>query len=207
MVSNHSYHLGILISSPLQNGKSLNNDVHNKIMKLFLNCKWKSEKHSSLMNTSISVQIKNTAARKMYNDSNLSHLNIQSSDLPIVLILKDTIPILIPSSVFTCKFKGGQWHQMWLDERKCSEPDQSPSQSGSLSTQLAWISWKNNLKLKFSSIWAVYNWARVAQWLEWRCKDMMILASPVRIPLWDVGAVHSDETVKTEVQCRSRCVT
>jgi hypothetical protein len=28
----------------------------------------------------------------------------------------------------------------------------------------------------------------VAQWLEKQCKDLMILASLVRIPLWDVGA-------------------
>jgi hypothetical protein len=48
---------------------------------------------------------------------------------------------------------------------------------------------------------------RVAQWLERRLKDLMILASPVRIPLWDVGAGPSDETVKTEVPCRSRCGT
>ena len=31
--------------------------------------------------------------------------------------------------------------------------------------------------------------ARVAQCLERRRKDLVILASPVRIPLWDVGAV------------------
>jgi hypothetical protein len=35
---------------------------------------------------------------------------------------------------------------------------------------------------------------RVAQWLERRRSDLVILASPVRIPLWDVGAVPSDET-------------
>jgi hypothetical protein len=35
----------------------------------------------------------------------------------------------------------------------------------------------------------------------------MILASEVRIPLWDVGASLSDKTVKTEVLCRSRCGT
>jgi hypothetical protein len=34
---------------------------------------------------------------------------------------------------------------------------------------------------------------------------MMILASGVRIPLWDVGAGLSDETIKTEVSCCSRC--
>jgi hypothetical protein len=37
--------------------------------------------------------------------------------------------------------------------------------------------------------------ARVAQWLERRRKDLVILASLVRIPLWDVGAGPSDETV------------
>ena len=37
--------------------------------------------------------------------------------------------------------------------------------------------------------------ARMAQWLERRRKDLIILASPVRIPLWDVGAGPSDETV------------
>jgi hypothetical protein len=37
--------------------------------------------------------------------------------------------------------------------------------------------------------------ARVAEWLERRYKDMAILASPVRIPLWDMGAGLSDETV------------
>jgi hypothetical protein len=37
---------------------------------------------------------------------------------------------------------------------------------------------------------------------------MVILASEVRIPLWDVGAGCSDETVlKVEVPCRSRCGT
>jgi hypothetical protein len=36
----------------------------------------------------------------------------------------------------------------------------------------------------------------VAQWLERRRKDLMIFASPVRIPLWDVGAGLSDETYK-----------
>jgi hypothetical protein len=35
----------------------------------------------------------------------------------------------------------------------------------------------------------------VAQWLERRAKDLMILASGVRIPLGDVGAGLSDETV------------
>jgi hypothetical protein len=45
----------------------------------------------------------------------------------------------------------------------------------------------------------------VAQRLEWRRKDLMILTSPVRIPLWDVGTGPSDETVETEVPCRSRC--
>jgi hypothetical protein len=37
--------------------------------------------------------------------------------------------------------------------------------------------------------------ARVAQWLEQRRKDMMILASRIQIPLWDVGSGLSDETV------------
>jgi hypothetical protein len=36
---------------------------------------------------------------------------------------------------------------------------------------------------------------RVAQWLEWRHRDLMILASQVRISMWDVGAGLSDETV------------
>jgi hypothetical protein len=37
--------------------------------------------------------------------------------------------------------------------------------------------------------------ARMVQWLEqWR-KDLMILASWVRIQLWDVGVGLSDETV------------
>jgi hypothetical protein len=36
---------------------------------------------------------------------------------------------------------------------------------------------------------------RVAQWLERRRKDLVILASPVQIPLWDVGADRLDETV------------
>jgi hypothetical protein len=35
----------------------------------------------------------------------------------------------------------------------------------------------------------------------------MILASGVRIPLWDVGAGLSDETIKIEVPCCSRCGT
>jgi hypothetical protein len=37
--------------------------------------------------------------------------------------------------------------------------------------------------------------AGVAQWLELRRKDLVILTSPVRIPLWDVGVGYSDETV------------
>jgi hypothetical protein len=37
--------------------------------------------------------------------------------------------------------------------------------------------------------------ARVAQWLEQRRNDLMIFASPVQIPLWDVGAGPSDDTV------------
>jgi hypothetical protein len=49
--------------------------------------------------------------------------------------------------------------------------------------------------------------ARVAQWLEQRRKDLVILASPVRIPLWDVGVGPSDATVYTENPCRSRCDT
>jgi hypothetical protein len=36
--------------------------------------------------------------------------------------------------------------------------------------------------------------ARVVQWLERRRRNLMILASLVRIPLWDVGAGPSDET-------------
>jgi hypothetical protein len=48
--------------------------------------------------------------------------------------------------------------------------------------------------------------ARVAQWLERRRKDLVILASPVRNPLWDVGASPLDETVETEVPCRSKCL-
>jgi hypothetical protein len=36
--------------------------------------------------------------------------------------------------------------------------------------------------------------ARVAQRLEQKRKDLVILASPVQIPLWDVGASPSDET-------------
>jgi hypothetical protein len=35
----------------------------------------------------------------------------------------------------------------------------------------------------------------VAQWLERRRKDLMVIASPVRIQLWDVGAGLSDETI------------
>jgi hypothetical protein len=38
--------------------------------------------------------------------------------------------------------------------------------------------------------------ARLAEWYEWRRKDLMILASRVRVLLWDVGAGPSDETVK-----------
>ena len=41
----------------------------------------------------------------------------------------------------------------------------------------------------------VYAAAGVAQWLERRRKDLLILASPVRIPLWDMGVGPSDETV------------
>jgi hypothetical protein len=37
--------------------------------------------------------------------------------------------------------------------------------------------------------------ASVAQWLEQRREDLMILTSLVRIRLWDVGAGPSDETV------------
>jgi hypothetical protein len=36
---------------------------------------------------------------------------------------------------------------------------------------------------------------RVAQWLEQRRKDLVILATSVRIPLRDVGASLSDETI------------
>ena len=36
---------------------------------------------------------------------------------------------------------------------------------------------------------------RMAQWLEQRHKDLVIFASLVQIPLWDVGAGPSDETV------------
>jgi hypothetical protein len=41
----------------------------------------------------------------------------------------------------------------------------------------------------------VFEVARVAQWLERRRKGLMIVASPVRISLWKVGAGPSDETV------------
>jgi hypothetical protein len=37
--------------------------------------------------------------------------------------------------------------------------------------------------------------ARVTQWLEQRYKDLVVLTSQVRIPLWDMGASPSDETV------------
>jgi hypothetical protein len=37
--------------------------------------------------------------------------------------------------------------------------------------------------------------ARVTLWLERRRKDLVIFASPVQIPLWDVGAGPSDKTV------------
>jgi hypothetical protein len=37
--------------------------------------------------------------------------------------------------------------------------------------------------------------AKVAQWLDRRRKDLMILTSRLRIPLWDVDAGPSDETV------------
>jgi hypothetical protein len=30
--------------------------------------------------------------------------------------------------------------------------------------------------------------ARVAQWLQWQCKDLMNLSLRVRIPPWDDGA-------------------
>jgi hypothetical protein len=49
--------------------------------------------------------------------------------------------------------------------------------------------------------------AREAQWLERRRKDLVILASPVRIPLWDLAAGPSDDTEQTEAPCRSRCGT
>jgi hypothetical protein len=56
----------------------------------------------------------------------------------------------------------------------------------------------------------------VMQWLEWRYKDfyrsgvvqwsdLMVLMSPVEIPLWDVGAGPLDETVYSKVPCGSRC--
>jgi hypothetical protein len=38
----------------------------------------------------------------------------------------------------------------------------------------------------------------VAQCFEQRYKDLMIVASLVRIPLWDMGAGPSDETAQTE---------
>jgi hypothetical protein len=37
--------------------------------------------------------------------------------------------------------------------------------------------------------------ARMAQWLKPRSKDLMILTSPVRIPLWNVSAGPSDDTL------------
>jgi hypothetical protein len=37
--------------------------------------------------------------------------------------------------------------------------------------------------------------ARVVQWLERRRKDMVILKWRVQIPLWNVGAGSSDETI------------
>jgi hypothetical protein len=54
---------------------------------------------------------------------------------------------------------------------------------------------------------SVYCAARVVQWLERRLKDLVILASPVRMPLWDVGSGPSDETVQTKIPCHSRCGT
>jgi hypothetical protein len=36
---------------------------------------------------------------------------------------------------------------------------------------------------------------RVAQWLQRRRKDLMTLALRIRIPVWDVSAGLSDETV------------
>jgi hypothetical protein len=47
--------------------------------------------------------------------------------------------------------------------------------------------------------------ARMAQLLERMRKDLVIFTSRIWIPLWDVGAGPSDETVETEVPCRSRC--
>jgi hypothetical protein len=42
----------------------------------------------------------------------------------------------------------------------------------------------------------VHQYLRVAQWSESiGLKDLMVLESGVRIPLWDVGAGLSDETV------------
>jgi hypothetical protein len=41
----------------------------------------------------------------------------------------------------------------------------------------------------------LYKAVRVVQWLERRRKDLVILASPVRILLWDVGVGLSEETV------------
>jgi hypothetical protein len=37
--------------------------------------------------------------------------------------------------------------------------------------------------------------SHVAEWLERRRKHLVIVTSPVRIPLWDVGVGPSDETV------------
>jgi hypothetical protein len=50
-------------------------------------------------------------------------------------------------------------------------------------------------------------WACVVQWLERRAQWSDDPCVGVRIPLWDVGAGLSDETVKTEAPCRSRCST
>jgi hypothetical protein len=45
----------------------------------------------------------------------------------------------------------------------------------------------------------------VVVWLEQRRKDLMILTSRIRIPLWDVSAGHADETVYTDITRLSRC--
>jgi hypothetical protein len=52
------------------------------------------------------------------------------------------------------------------------------------------------IKLKsFGLLWSPSKLdARVAQLLERRRKDLMILESRVEIPLWDVSAGPSDET-------------
>jgi hypothetical protein len=72
-----------------------------------------------------------------------------------------------------------------------------------LNMTLAAIRFHTNESFKFSPYYLLYNRdevltlevARVAQWLERRRKDLVIIASLVRIPLWDVGAGPSDETV------------